>query len=96
MRAFLFANENGQGVPPCVADVTAFAFLKAREKEQKVALCTALRKSRWNIFAYNDVIRRATPLGKASFSENVITRNVFSHAILIDLKAAYEYANCFL
>ena len=36
MRAFLFANENGQGVPPCVADVTAFASLKAGEMERKL------------------------------------------------------------
>ena len=35
-----------QGVPPCVADVTTFASLKAGRDERKVTLCAALRKSR--------------------------------------------------
>ena len=45
MRAFLFANENGQGVPPCVADVTPFASLKAGEMERMCCtLCSLAQK----------------------------------------------------
>ena len=62
MRAFLFANENGQGVPPCVADVTPFASLKAGEMERMCCtLCSLAQKPLKHFFAYNFVILRATP-----------------------------------
>ena len=61
-----------QGVPPRVADVTSFASLKAGEMERRLQSAWPCAKAVETFFAYNVVIRRATPFGKASFSENVI------------------------
>ena len=62
MRAFLFANENGQGVPPCVADVTPFASSQGgRDGANVLHSVQPCAKAVETFFAYNFVIRRATP-----------------------------------